>query len=247
MKSQKDLIRAKIEATRAQLESAGLKLEKTKIFAPFDGRIMEESVEEGHYAQIGQKLAVIFDISAVEIVIQVPGYKIPQLGMFRRKNSKFPAFADVSEVNKLMREHGPEATVRLKAADRDLTWKGRVTRLQGQIDLATRTIPMVVEVKDPFKDVVPGKKPPLVPGMFVEVLLKGKLYKDVFKVPRAALHAGNVYLVTDGKLEIRKVKVVRVGREYVYVSKGLKTGDKIIISPVAVPIPGQPLRIVSGK
>jgi RND family efflux transporter MFP subunit len=247
MKSQKDLIKAKIDATRAQLESAGLKLEKTKIFAPFNGRIMEESVEEGQFAQIGQKLAVIFDISAVEIVIQVPGFKIPQLGMFHGKNSKFPAFAEVSEVNKLMREHGPEAIVRFRIAGRDLTWKGKVTRVQGQIDVATRTIPMVVEVKDPFKGVVPGKKPPLVPGMFVEVLLKGKLFKNVFKVPRAALHAGQVYLVTDGKLEIRKVKVVRVGREYVYIANGLKDGDKIVISPIAVPIPGQPMRIVAGK
>ena len=71
------------------------------------------------------------------------------------------------------------------------------------------------------------------------------VYKDVVKIPRAALHAGNVYVVKDGKLEVRKVEVAGTGRDYVLVSKGLNDGDQVIVSPVAVPIPGSPVRVAS--
>jgi RND family efflux transporter MFP subunit len=245
MKSQKDLTKAKIDATKAQMENAELKLEKTKILAPFDGRVIEESVEIGQYVQTGQKLASIFDIAAMEIVVYVSENKMPKFGTVDK--SEMPAFTDVTKVNDFIRKYGPEATVRFRWADREKSWKGKVTRMEGRIDVATRTLPLVVEIKDPFKDVIPGKSPPLVPGMFVQVALKGMVYKNVVKIPRAALHAGTVYVVSDGKLEVRKVKVAGTGRDYVLVSKGLNNGDQVIVSPIPVPIPGSPVRIASSS
>jgi multidrug efflux system membrane fusion protein len=244
LKSQKDLVLAKIQSTKAKKEIAELKLEKTKIFAPFNGRVRDESVEEGQYVQIGQKVATIYDTSAMEIVVNVsPTNSARWVSEETREN--FPPLNDLGQVNMWMEKYGPPAKVTFKWGRGKKTWSGKVTRLKGALDATTRTVPIVVEIKEPFKDINPGKSPPLLPGMFVDVVIEGALMKNVARIPRSALHnGGSVYLVADGKLQIKKVNVDMLTRNEAIVSKGLKDGDKVILSPLAVPIPGTELRIV---
>ena len=206
LKSAEELTKAKMEATDAQLGSAKLKLEKTKIFAPFNGRVQDEDVDDDEYIATGKRLATIYDISTMEIVINLTPEKAMQLIEPLKELGDFSSFPDLKEINTLFKTYGPKGIVRLRVQDRDVTWPCQVTRLKGAIDQTTRTIPVVVEVKDPFKDAQPGVRPPLVPGMFVDVLLQGKLFKDVAQIPRNAIHAGKAYLLVDGKLQIRPVK-----------------------------------------
>ncbi len=247
MKSQVDVIDAKIEATKAQLEMSKLKLEKTTISAPFDGRVTSESAEEGEYAPVGQKLASIFDISAMEIIVNLSSFKMIHLEVMKKFKSNSETWKDVNAINRLIRKYGPNAEVTFKWSDNIRVWRGKVTRMTGQLDVATRTVPLVVEVKDPYKNVVPGESPPLVPGMFVDVALEGRTYKDVVRAPRAALHRDKVYLAKDGKLEIREVKTVMRDRDHVLVSEGISDGDKIIVSPISTPIPGMAVRVVEDS
>jgi RND family efflux transporter MFP subunit len=245
LKSEADLIRAKIEATQAQLEMAELKLEKTKIFAPVNGRVQEESVEVGQYVPVGQKLGTIYDISAMEVVVYIAPRRMAPLMALAEGKAEFPIFTDIGQANELIKRFGPTATVQFRWRGGKKTWKGRVTRSKGMLDETTRTVPVVVEIKDPFKGVRPGKSPPLIPGMFVDVILEGTVFKDVVKLPRNALHNDSVYVLSDGKLEIRKVKIAMMTRDYAIISKGLQNGDKVIVSPIPVPIPGTELRTAS--
>jgi RND family efflux transporter MFP subunit len=245
LKSQKDLVRAKVDSTQAKKEIAKLKLDKTKIFAPFNGRIRDESVEEGQYVQVGQKLATVYDTSAVEIVVNFSPTKTA-LWVSEETRDNFPPLNDLGQVNLWMEKYGPPAKVTFAWAGRTRTWNGKVSRLKGSLDAATRTVPIVVEVKEPFKGITPGKSPPLIPGMFVDVVIEGALLKNVARIPRSALqNSGTVYVVSDGKLEIRKVHVEMLTRNDAIISKGLEDGDKVILSPVAVPIPGTELRIAN--
>ncbi len=243
LKSQKDLVQAKIDSTKAKKEIAKLKLDKTKIFAPFNGRIRDESVEEGQYVQIGQKLATVYDTSAMEIVVNFSPTKTSRW-VSDETRGNFPPLNDLAQVNLWMEKYGPPAKVTFSWARGTKTWDGKVSRTKGSLDAATRTVPIVVEVKNPFKGISPGTSPPLIPGMFVDVVIEGALLKNVARIPRSALHNnGSVYVVADGKLEIRKVDVEMLTRNEAIISKGLKDGDRVILSPMAVPIPGTELRI----
>ena len=247
LKSRQDLIRAKIEATQAQLDIAKLKLEKTKIFAPFDGRVSEESVEKDQYVVVGQKLATIYDISAVEITLNFAPNKLRQWVPRNNGPEEIPPMTDVAAVNEWMRKHGPKGEVIFRVGKLERKWPGRITRIKSALDPTTRTIPVVVEVKDPFKGVKPGERPPLIPGMFVKVRLQGRVLDDVVSIPRGAVQDGTVYVVEDGKLAIRPVKIEMITRDRVIISDGLKDGDKVILSTLPVPIPGTELRIAQEK
>ncbi len=244
LKSEEDLIEAKIEATKAQMEMAEIKLEKTRIYAPFDGRVQAESVEPGSYVQVGQQLAVIYDISSMEIVLNLSPTKLRPLMQGRKEKTDGPNLTDLKKVNQWIRERGAQGTVSYGVGDETIAeWPARVTRLKAGLDETTRTIPVVVEVKEPFKRAEPGVTPPLLPGMFVTVTLQGPLLEDVFKVPRNALHESFVYLVEDGRLATREVDVMFRTRDYAVISKGLEEGDKIVVTPLSIPIPGMKLRI----
>lgn len=244
--SQEDLIKANIEAAEAQLENARIKLEKTKIFAPFDGRVRSESVDLQEFVQVGTKLAQIYDISAVEILVHVPPSRLDKWIDIPKEDLPDPLFARVEEANELIKKLGPSGTVTLRVGDKEYTWPCKVTRFEGFLDESTRTVPMVVEVSDPFKGIEPGKRPPLVPGMFVEVVMEGKRYKNVAKIPRSAVHDGAAYIVSDGELRIGRLEIPFTTKDYAVVSRGLENGDKVIISPIAVPIPGMPVRVLEN-
>jgi len=100
---------------------------------------------------------------------------------------------------------------------------------------------VVVEVANPFE--LSDGKPPLVPGMFVEVEIEGKTLDNIIKVPRYTVHGANeIWVARAEKLYIEQIQVVRRDKEYAYVAGGLKDGDVIITSPLDTVTDGMDIR-----
>ena len=103
-----------------------------------------------------------------------------------------------------------EATVRLESGDVQVAWPARFDRVREQLDTQTRTVRIVVAVDKPYENIVPGKRPPLAPGMFCEVELRGQPRTGQVVVPRTALVNGHVYLINEeNRLERRAVKMIK--------------------------------------
>ncbi len=221
---------AQLQASKAKLETAKLNLTRTVISMPFDGRIAEESVDIGQYLMAGQAIAMVYSTESVEIVVPLEDYelewfKVP-MGYVNDKVSK----------NDLAR-----AVVTADFAGKIHTWAGVITRTEGTIDPASRMVNVVVEVKNPFK--MSNGRPPLVPGMFVEVDIAGKIMKNTIRIPRHAVHNGNqVWTANNGTLNIRQVQIARNDRQYAYVISGLEDGAIIITSSLDTATGGMKIR-----
>ena len=88
---------------------------------------------------------------------------------------------------------------------------------------------IVVEVKEPFKQIADNAV--LQPGMFVEVVITGRTLKDVFVIPRSAVHnSDELWVAQDGILRIRKVEIARRDKRFVYVTAGLEEKSDIVVS-----------------
>jgi multidrug efflux pump subunit AcrA (membrane-fusion protein) len=78
---------------------------------------------------------------------------------------------------------------------------------------------------------MPGRRPPLVKGLFVQVNLAGKARPDSLVVPRSALHAGRLYVVNgQQRLEIREVEVEMLQPGFATIAAGLQPGEQVVIS-----------------
>ena len=223
--------KAKLKASEARLATAKLNLERTVISMPFDGRVSAESVDIGQYIMAGQSVATVYGTEVVEIVVPLEDRDLAWFDL--------PSSFDNPASSPLI--SGAEALVIADFAGARHTWAGRVVRAQGRIDSTSRMVNVVVQVADPFE--TSGQQPPLVPGMFVEIEIKGKGLDGVIPVPRYAVHnADEVWVARDGKLWIQKVEIARQDKDYTYVTAGLASGAAIVTSPLEVVTNGMKIR-----
>ncbi len=208
--------KAELKAATAQLETAKLNLERTDVSVPFNGRISQESVDVGQYIMAGQSIATVYGTDAIEVIIPLEDEEMAWFDVPLRSNPS---------------KTGSEAIITADFAGGRHTWVGRVVRTEGTIDQSSRMVNVVVEVAAPFA--LSNGRPPLVPGMFIDVKIHGKKLTGVFRVPRYVVHNNDeIWVERDGKLHIEKVEIIRMDVKYAYIGTGLESGDVIITSPL---------------
>jgi membrane fusion protein, multidrug efflux system len=241
--AERTVLEASIALQEAELEEARLDLERTTIRMPFDGRIAEADVEPTEFVSVGQVLAVADGIGVAEIDAQFPVGHLAPLVRADVDISTLPA----GELAALPRQFGLEAAVRLRAQGITAAWDARFDRISEGMDPQTRTMGVIVAVDEPYRKAIPGKRPPLVKDMFVEVELRGRPWKDAIVVPRIATHRNDdgetvLYLAdAAGRLEIRPVTLGPVQGDLAVVEAGLEPGAQVVVSDLTPAIAGMKL------
>lgn len=102
-------------------------------------------------------------------------------------------------------------------------------------------ISVVVEVQEPFS--VLNGRPPLLPGVFVRVLIQGNTLRNAVAVPRDAIREGNQMWVVNGNhLAIEPLKIVRVDKNYAYVVSDVPDEVNVVISSLNAVVDGMEVR-----
>jgi len=223
---------ASLESAKAQLAMADLRLERTSLSLPFDVLVINERIDLGQYVVVGQSLGAAYGIEAVEIEVPLEDDDLAWFDIFDNP---------VQFNGKELPTKHTTAQVKADFAGSGHVWKGRVVRTTGQVDRMSRMVSVVIEVRDPFD--TSGGRPPLLPGVFAEVLIEGKILKGAVAVPRDAVREGNkVWAVNDGRLHILTLKIVRADKDFAYTSSGLDDGALIVVSSLDMATDGMVVR-----
>ena len=219
---------AGLEAARAALAQAELNLRRCRIEAPFAGRVLDETVDTGQYVRAGEILGRIYDTDVAEITVNLADRDLAWVAVPRTPDDATA---------------GSAARVTATFAGGEHAWPGRAVRIGGAVDDASRTVPVVVEVADPYA--VEGDRPPLLSGMFVAVHFTSEAPAGSVTIPRRALRGENHVWLLDGenRLSIREVTVARAGVEHAVISAGLAPGDRVITSNLQYVVDGMTLRV----
>jgi RND family efflux transporter MFP subunit len=224
--SQKALLEAQLARHMATLASARRSLANTEIRLPFTSRIAEVNVEQGQYVREGELLVTADALDKAEIEIQIPITQMSHLVHASR-----PIDVLTLDPGDALQQIGLSATATLQENGLSASWEARFARLSDTLDPKTRTVGVIVEVDEPYANVMPGRRPPLVKGLFVQVTLAGKARPDSLVVPRSALHAGRLYVVNgQQRLEIREVEVEMLQPGFATIAAGLQPGEQVVIS-----------------
>ncbi len=236
--AERKLLQAQLARDQTQLRTAQRDLERTTIRLPFTGRVAQVEVERNEYVRQGDMLAQVDSIDVAEIPAQVP---MGRVGALIRSNESLTRVP--TDLDELRRVLGLSARVWLRDKGLTVMWEGRMARFSDTIDPQTRTLGVIVEVDDPYKDVQPGVRPPLLKGLFVEVELRGRARPEQRVIPRSALHGGQVYTLTEeNRLRKRPVRVSLVQPEFVVIADGIEAGERIVISDLIPAIDGMLLQ-----
>ncbi|MDG2384785.1 MAG: efflux RND transporter periplasmic adaptor subunit [Pirellulaceae bacterium] len=218
-------IKAEVKAAEAAMQRAKLDLERAKVVAPFDAQIMDRSVNVGSQVTPGDALAKLVGIDEYWVIAAIPV-----------RSLRWVQFPDAGQ-------EGAAVTL----SDPDIwgieTRPARVTRMIGALDEQTRLARVLITVADPL-----GKDtglPVLILDTLIEAQIEGRPIEDVVRLNRDYVRdRGSVWVMKDGKLEIRETTIVFKDSEHAYIRKGLVDGDEVVTTTLATVANGVGLRKV---
>lgn len=217
----------------ASLTQARHNLQRTKVRAPFAGRIRTKHVDVGQFVNRGNPVARIYAVDYAEVRLPIP--------------NDVAAFVDLPIDYRDEGGEAPQPEVVLSAdyGGERFSWNGRIVRTEGELDPRTRMIHAVARVEDPYGRGDDPDRPPLAVGLFVEAEIEGRLVDDVYSLPRSALRGNNRVLVVDAesRARVRPIRLLQRLTDRVLVASGLEPGDRVVTSPLALTIEGMPVEV----
>ena len=252
-KSRKAATRAQINQSKSQVDQSKDTLGKTEVVMPFDARIGKVSVEKGEFTPAGGLLFEALGVQAVEITAQLPTKQFRPLisGMGKSDNGKTMNLTNPSGLQIALSKMNLEARVRLVGDSSDAAiWDGQLLRLSESVDPTRDTLGLVIAVDKPYSGIIPGKRPPLLKGMYTSVELFSPA-KPSLVIPRKAVHQGRVYVANDeNTLDVQTVNILFQQGDMIVLDATLDAdliGKKIIISDVVPVMQGMPLKTIEAE
>ncbi len=216
--------RANRDAARAQIQRAELDLERTKIIAPFDGSVLEKSVDQGQFVSRGGRLGTIYSAASVDVRLPLSNRQLTYLDV--------PA-SDNIPLSKL-----PNVELLSVANESEQIWTGKLIRAEG-VDTSTQQLNVIARIENPLE----SSGAPLRVGQYVEAKIAGNLLENVFVLPRAAVREDREVLVLDENQQIqrRDVTVAWADEETVAIVDGLDDGMILVTTPLSTVANGTPV------
>lgn len=184
---------ANVKSANAQLDRAQRNLERTRVRAPFDGRVRQRSVGLGQAIRINSTLGTIFASDYAEVRLPISTEDLPLLAL--PENLGDPP-VDVELSDSLNPGNGA-------------LWKAEIVRTEGALDASSLELFAIAKVDDPFG--LHSGKPPLRIGQPVTASISGKILENVMPLPRLGVkRLDQVYLVDPDKMTLHNRTIVAI-------------------------------------
>lgn len=210
---------ATLDAARAAVENARVRLQYASIYSPITGRTGNLMVKEGNLVTANDSaLVTIHQIEPIYVAFSVPEKELPEI------QARF----------------GSGLRVRATAAGDSRTSLGRLSFVDNAVDSTTGTIRM--------KATFANSDHRLWPGQMVDAAVSVSQRPDAVVVPSRAVRSGEngpyVYVVTqDNRAEYRGITILNTAGDAAAVS-GVWPGEQVVVEEQAKIAPGVTVRTV---
>lgn len=229
-KPQLNAAQAAVVSAQASLATARLNLERTKIRAPYAGRVLETAVDLGQVVSSGTTLGQIYAVDVLEVRLPLQNRDLAYLRLPEeyRVEGREPFQPRVEIRSDLIR---PEQ------------WQGRIVQTEGAIDETSRQLHVLAQVDDPYGEKAVDRVP-LKVGQYVTALIDGIEIEDALLIPNRAIYQGSyVYVVEAGLLQRREIEIAWQDDNRALIASGLEAGDQLVLTSLGQVISGTPVRI----
>jgi multidrug efflux system membrane fusion protein len=216
-----------VHADEAQIESARLNLDYARVKAPLDGVVGVRLVDAGNlvHATDANGLVVIAQLDPAALFVTLPEDDLPRVMAAMQRG---------------------DVTVEAWSRDGSVALgTGKLAVVDNQINAATATLRL--------KCRVPNPEHKLWPNQFVKARLLLETRAGAIVIPPAAVQRGPqgafVYVVVDGKAELRPVQIALTTADLAVVDRGVRAGDQVVVEGQNQLRPGVPVaaRPVAGS
>ncbi|NGO38693.1 efflux RND transporter periplasmic adaptor subunit [Limisphaera ngatamarikiensis] len=223
---------ARVQAAEAALEQARLNLERTVVRAPFNCVVRERFVNVGSQVTPATPVATLAGTDEYWVETTVPVDDLHWLAIPNWSSST-----------------GSVARVwRVGTSPARAAWSGVILKLLPDLEKQGRLARLLVSVERPWgREPQPDGPPPLLLGDAVRLELQGRTVRAAVIDRRWFRDGDQLWIMNErDELEIRSVEVAFRGPDSLWVTGGLREGERIVISELPAAVPGLPLRVAGG-
>ncbi|HEY9678769.1 MAG TPA: efflux RND transporter periplasmic adaptor subunit [Drouetiella sp.] len=197
-----------LDTAKAQLQAVQATRSFQKVTAPFDGIVTKRNVDAGALITSGssQGTSVLFEVAKTDVLrvfVYVPEQYVPYIKEGETTKLNFPEYPKKDFV-------------------------GTATNVSGGLDETSKTLQVEIHV--------PNETHELMPGMYAKVRFQSPATFRLPIIPASTLQTradGQYIYVVDGN-SVAHLQKLEMGRDfggYFEVAKGIKPGDKVVMSP----------------
>jgi membrane fusion protein (multidrug efflux system) len=208
-----DLVANQLESVKAENQILEAQVAKTRIYAPFGGKIGLRNVSPGSYLPSNTVIATLQQVDPVKIEFAVP--------------------------EKYSKEVRPGMEIRFSMDYSPESYKGRIYAVESGVDEATRTIKVRATCPNPGRNLIPGTFTRI--SILLEEIKDA--IKVPSESVIGDISGNKVFIVSNGKAKSVPIKTGIRTESDIQVIDGLQPGDSLILTGLLQINDGSPLLI----
>lgn len=217
--------RAKVDQQKAaiarlawRVKQAKRRLAETELKAPFNAYVSDVAGEVGRYLNANDRVATLFDREWIEVKFTLSDTHYGRI---------------LGEAGKIV---GRSLEVLWRVGDEPVSYAANVVRIGATIQSNSGGVTVYARLADPAAPI------PIRPGAFVEIIIQDRTYEKVARLPQTAIYGGDtLYVIKQGRLEPRTIRIVGVADKDVLVRGAVDPGERVLRTRLSAP--GAGLRV----
>ncbi len=210
---------AQLKSAQALLAKAELDLSRTEFTLPFSGRVVSSNLGIGRYVIAGQAYGQVFDIAGLEV----------------------RASLENQQLEWLLEAEKPIIRINVDYLGQSSEFEGLLKRSASVLDERTR----FGRVSFGFQSKDLEARSRLLPGVFVNIEIQGKMMDDIMRIPNTAIQNGGSVWTIDKQERLRQKmpSVVYINDSYIAV-RGITDGARLVTQRLTEATEGMRVNLV---
>jgi len=239
---QYEAAKAQVLSAQALLAKVNLSLERTKIVAPYAGRILKKQVDIGQVISSNTQLADIFAVDYVEIRLPIKNKDLALMQLpeeYRNANQQ-------SDNNDSIDANVSNVVITSDLIGKQV-WQGKIIRTESAIDEMSQQLYVVAQIIRPY-DSEHNQAAQIKIGQYVTAQIIGREIESALVIPSKTIYQGSyVYIVENGLLMRKEVTLGWQNGTESIVTAGLNAGDELVLTSLGQVSSGTPVAIAGQE
>lgn len=217
---------ANVAAQQAAVARAERDLARTKIYAPFHGRVRKRNIGPAQSINANSSLADIYTTDYAEVRLPLSARQLTQIQINEQGNQAI------------------EVTLTDALNDSNkTTWKAIIKHVEGELDATSRELNVIAHISDPFGN--QSGHPPLRINQPVKAAITANTISKAFVIDRKHLYGANeILLIEDGKVLRQEINIDWSTSQAVITTDSQLEGKLLATSRINYAKTGTPVNII---
>lgn len=209
---------ANLASSKAQVKKAQVELNRTKIIAPYDGKVVQKDVSISQVLTSNTQIGTIYENNSIELRLPI---KNSDMG-FLKNSINQNSFIKVNFTSSLSKN----------------IYEGEITGVESSIDTNTKQVYLIAKITKQSQEIKIGE--------YLKAHIYASKIQDAILIPNESINQGEyVYIEKDAYVFRRQIEISWSDVKYSLIKSGLKNNENIVTTSLGAISSGTKVKVVN--